>query len=558
MKKLDKDWTGNSKSTFVTLGASNHVNHARAWLDYYATSPTAITRFLEKHTIPNMPIWECSAGECNLVRPLEQAGYKVITSDIIERKEKLDYVEDFLEITELRAPIILTNPPYACFDSETECYTKRGWLNYWDLKRDDEILSVNPDTQMLEWSGINAIIIKNYQGEAYHFLQNKMDILCTKDHRMFAFSKRTKKIQKRDGDLKLAQDIVSTDYIPRRGYKWVGKNIDYFALPAINGTVHAQTVFKPEIKIPIKDWLQFFGLWLADGCCRHTLNSNGNSRKTIGIKQSEKTAGHVREILNKLPFTVKERMDNYGRVQSCIDFNINNEQLWCYLIQFGTSEKKYIPSFIKELSPDLLQIFIDSYFFGDGSRYGENGRTYRTISKKLAEDIQEILLKLGYLSHISKQKYKTSKGRERILYQINCPKKSIYDNIYYPNSKKSKIVNYNGKVWCLNLKKNGAFLLRRNGKEFISGNCAMEFILHAIELGADYVYMFLKTTFLEGQKRHKELFSKYPPKEIWVFSAREQCALNNNEEEFKKSSAASYSWFIWEKGFTGSPTIHWI
>ena len=558
MKKLDKDWTGNSKSTFVTLGASNHVNHARAWLDYYATSPTAITRFLEKHTIPNMPIWECSAGECNLVRPLEQAGYKVITSDIIERKEKLDYVEDFLETTKLRAPIILTNPPYACFDSETECYTKRGWLNYWDLKRDDEILSVNPDTQMLEWSGINAIIIKNYQGEAYHFLQNKMDILCTKDHRMFAFSKRTKKIQKRDGDLKLAQDIVSTDYIPRRGYKWVGKNIDYFALPAINGTVHAQTVFKPEIKIPIKDWLQFFGLWLADGCCRHTLNSNGNSRKTIGIKQSEKTADHVREILNKLPFTVKERMDNYGRVQSCIDFNINNEQLWCYLIQFGTSEKKYIPSFIKELSPDLLQIFIDSYFFGDGSRYGENGRTYRTISKKLAEDIQEILLKLGYLSHISKQKYKTSKGRERILYQINCPKKSIYDNIYYPNSKKSKIVNYKGKVWCLNLKKNGAFLLRRNGKEFISGNCAMEFILHAIELGADYVYMFLKTTFLEGQKRHKELFSKYPPKEIWVFSAREQCALNNNEEEFKKSSAASYSWFIWEKGFTGSPTIHWI
>ena len=554
----NKDWTGNTKSVFTTIGASNHSNKIRPAFDFYASPSSIITSLLQKHSIPHLPIWECAAGENNLVYPLEQAGYKVITSDIEQRKVPIDYVEDFLQTEELRAPIILTNPPYACFDSETECYTKRGWLNYWDLKEDDEILSVNPDTQMLEWSGINAIIIKNYQGEAYHFLQDKMDILCTKDHRMFAFSKRTKKIQKRDGDLKLAQDIVSTDYIPRRGYKWVGKNIDYFALPAINGTVYAQPMFKPEIKIPIKDWLQFFGLWLADGYCRHTLNSSGNSRKTIGIKQSEKTADYVRDILNKLPFTVKERMDNYGRVQSCINFNINNEQLWCYLIQFGTSEKKYIPSFIKELSPDLLQIFIDSYFFGDGSRYGENGRTYRTVSKKLAEDIQEILLKLGYLSHISKQKYKTSKERERILYQINCPKKSIYDNIYYPSSKKTKIVNYKGKVWCLNLKKNGAFLLRRNGKEFISGNCAKEFILHSIELGAEYVYMFLKTTFLEGQERYSDLFSKYPPKEIWVFSKRVQVALNNNPEEFKKSSAVSYSWFIWEKGFAGDPTIHWL
>lgn len=86
----------------------------------------------------------------------------------------------------------------------------------------------------------------------------------------------------------------------------------------------------------------------------------------------------------------------------------------------------------------------------------------------------------------------------------------------------------------------------------------METVLHSIELGAEYIYMFLKTTFLEGQKRYEQLFSLYPPKEIWVFSGREQCAINNDEREFQKSSAASYSWFIWEKGFRGNPTVHWI
>lgn len=197
----NKDWTGNTKSVFTTIGASNHSDKIRPAFDFYASPSSIITSLLQKHSIPHLPIWECASGENNLVYPLEQVGYKVITSDIVERNAPIDYVEDFLQTKELRAPIILTNPPY----------------------------------------------------------------------------------------------------------------------------------------------------------------------------------------------------------------------------------------------------------------------------------------------------------RE-----------------------------------------------------------AKEFILHSIELGAKYVYMFLKTTFLEGQERYNDLFSKYPPKEIWVFSKRVQVALNNDPEEFKKSSAVSYSWFIWEKGFTGDPTIHWL
>ena len=41
IKKVEKDWSGNRKTTFVTLGASNHTNHERAEHDYYATEPKA-------------------------------------------------------------------------------------------------------------------------------------------------------------------------------------------------------------------------------------------------------------------------------------------------------------------------------------------------------------------------------------------------------------------------------------------------------------------------------------------------------------------------------------
>ena len=86
---------------------------------------------------------------------------------------------------------------------------------------------------------------------------------------------------------------------------------------------------------------------------------------------------------------------------------------------------------------------------------------------------------------------------------------------------------------------------------------ATEFVEHSIGLGADTLAMFLKITFLEGQKRRK-LFDKHPPKTVAVFSRRIQVAINGDPEMFTKSSAACYAWFIWEKGYSGKPEVVWL
>ena len=72
------------------------------------------------------------------------------------------------------------------------------------------------------------------------------------------------------------------------------------------------------------------------------------------------------------------------------------------------------------------------------------------------------------------------------------------------------------------------------------------------------VAFFLKLQFLEGQKR-RELFRKYPPKVVYVSSARLRCSRNGDfEGEKNKSSAVAYAWYVWEKGFQGDPIIKWI
>lgn len=88
---------------------------------------------------------------------------------------------------------------------------------------------------------------------------------------------------------------------------------------------------------------------------------------------------------------------------------------------------------------------------------------------------------------------------------------------------------------------------------------AKEFVEHAIDIVEEgsKVAMFLKLTFLEGEKRRK-LFETNPPARIHVFTKRVNCALNGDEREFAKSSAVCYAWFVWEKGNRNKPVIDWI
>ena len=58
---LMKDFNGNRKSMFVTLGASNHTDKVREINDFYATDPIAIDKLVDAIQLPKK-IWECACG----------------------------------------------------------------------------------------------------------------------------------------------------------------------------------------------------------------------------------------------------------------------------------------------------------------------------------------------------------------------------------------------------------------------------------------------------------------------------------------------------------------
>tara|TARA_R110000868_G_scaffold152302_3_gene376950 strand:- start:1149 stop:1688 length:540 start_codon:yes stop_codon:yes gene_type:complete len=73
--------------------------------DDFQTPPEALTPLLP-HLKKNWTIWECAAGDGNLVNALRKEGFKVISSDILSGK-------DFLGWEPKKYDCIITNPPYS-------------------------------------------------------------------------------------------------------------------------------------------------------------------------------------------------------------------------------------------------------------------------------------------------------------------------------------------------------------------------------------------------------------------------------------------------------------
>ena len=113
---MSKDWTGNSRSAYATLGARNFAKEDREKYDYYATEPKATEELLKLEHFSHY-IWEPAAGEGHIAEVLKSHNYDVVTNDIIERNYPLDGEMDFFNVTKENMSNtiprdIITNPPY--------------------------------------------------------------------------------------------------------------------------------------------------------------------------------------------------------------------------------------------------------------------------------------------------------------------------------------------------------------------------------------------------------------------------------------------------------------
>lgn len=581
---MPRDFKGGARSGMYGLGASNRSDREREELDFYATPYIATRRLLDKLKeigveLPHK-IEEPAVGMGHIAKILQDYGYEVSAYDVEDRQWPNTKIQDFLSSTEIDGDAIVTNPPYKCFSSDTEVKTNNGWKKYTQLNKEvDKVLSINADTLEVEWSDIEQVIEKDVDEDLINFKHRFMDILVTKDHRMFSY-RNGKHFSITDNAVP-ANKITYMDYIPKVGYTWNSKGLENIIIPECYVSDGKKDVFHDKVYLNSEKFARFFGLWIADGYCRFTKNSNGDIRYTFGIKQSIKNEKQLLDIISIIPLKVHKYFD--GRDKANYEFH--SKQFWLYFSKFGTSKEKYVPSEIKDNSINVLKAFMEGYTFGD-SFFAKNSNTtiYSSVSEKLIDDVQEIQLKLGNFEQVHKVDSKYYKNPMYLLrYGYN---KKTQNALYYNSTGKYAYnIHYKGKVFCIQLNKNHFFMLRRNGHQFISGNCALKFVVHAMEkLKKDqYCIMLLKIQFLEGGERARELYKNgLQPKYVLVFPDRINCAKVGNfkeenelfenatknlsyqdkdklgKPESQKGGQIAYMWAIWQKGFTGNTTLMWL
>jgi hypothetical protein len=95
----------------VAYSSAQTVDHEnREKDDFYPTWPAATHALLAVEQFDGA-IWECAAGEGDMSRVLADAGYEVVSTDLIDRGF-CDARVDFLMEWQGRAPNIVTNPPF--------------------------------------------------------------------------------------------------------------------------------------------------------------------------------------------------------------------------------------------------------------------------------------------------------------------------------------------------------------------------------------------------------------------------------------------------------------
>jgi hypothetical protein len=98
-----------------------------------------------------------------------------------------------------------------------------------------------------------------------------------------------------------------------------------------------------------------------------------------------------------------------------------------------------------------------------------------------------------------------------------------------------------------------------DGYDFIISNPpytkAVEFILQGFE-HAPVQWHLLRLSFLEGQKRFKDLFNLGKLSDVYIFTYRVSCPKGVNMEPSPNS--VCYAWYRFDKNYSGQPKLHWL
>ncbi len=353
---------------------------------------------------------------------------------------------------------------FNCYDKRTEVLTSAGWLYISDAKKlNADVATVDPTTGVMWYEKPKQWFEYDFDGTLKLFESKRYSLAVTENHNMFGKYRRSS-----EKEFVKAADIHSRS-------EW-----DEFKIPTavyFSGSQPDPIVFD-EIK-PIRDrgnerrypkatvypyyLAGFLGWFLSDGSI-----SQGKSSGTYlaSIKQvKERYFSEIDFFTSNLPFHVGKY---YNKKQKSYQWSITDKRFFNWLkdnCYYGgtTGEFKEVPEIIRHADRVTLGRFFESFIHGDGHVYKDHENLVKigVESKQLADDLQEIAIKLGYSCLMTTTVSESGKPFWYLSINKNAPWATIA-------SRNSSDMAYKDKIYCF---ENSTHLtvVRRDGKVSICG-----------------------------------------------------------------------------------------
>jgi DNA-directed RNA polymerase beta subunit len=358
----------------------------------------------------------------------------------------------------------------ACYDPETEVLTSDGWESIVNITTKHKVACL-VDGKKLEYHNPTAVQEYEHEGEMYHVESDKVNLLVTPNHRMYVGNCHRDNFQ-----MKRADEI----YGKMSSYKnnideWTPtKNSKFFRLKGVEGL--------EELKIPLKEWCLFFGIWMAEGSCSICYLETGGirSRQVAIAANKQRVKDQLEKCMEKIPLKWALHMTRGKRDK----WYCGDPRLISYLYPLSVGAiNKSLPKWCFKLSMENTQYLINGMILGDGDYMrGTTTQRYYTSSIKLRDDFQRLCLHAGWGCNYY---LKSPKGTKSMCLGKEISTNADYWNLtvcktqttplvnkYIKSGKQlDKWVDYNGKVYCCTVPTDdGVIFVRRQGKGIWCGN----------------------------------------------------------------------------------------
>jgi DNA-directed RNA polymerase II subunit RPB2 len=358
-----------------------------------------------------------------------------------------------VRLREERIPAI--GDKMACALPTQQVLTNEGWVEIQNIDiTKHKVATLDINGNMCYEYPTNKFIY-DHNGKMYCVKNKQVEVICTLNHKLYVKRREHNGIKK-DYELIEAQNVIGKMVRFEKSMKNVYSDIEWFELG--------------DKKYKMDDWLQLLGMFISDG-------STNVGAVYISALKARKIAFNT-SIMMKLGLKYK-----YDNIQDkFIILKGEHPEIYKELNNLSVGAlNKYLPDYVWNLSQRQSIILLDALMQGDGHTYSDGFSRYGTISLRLANDVCRLSVHCGW-SGITKIASEpgdsphmirgSGKNKDKFhlietkhtYYKISIIRKQNqpYINKKVNDSNKEEIIDYEGKVYCIEMPSSHLYYMREN------------------------------------------------------------------------------------------------